>query len=141
MVKSGDAAESSTAQDVDSEKDVKTKVSETPQSAGLFHWLLNNFLLLNQFKNVLHWLYWNKATQLMVWHVVFLPEHTEEHGRKGKDVKTRVIEATYHDQELWIQMIHQFFNIFSFPAFEHNQSVSRYMKKEKLCQETQRHIA
>ncbi|XP_027145452.1 radial spoke head 10 homolog B isoform X2 [Larimichthys crocea] len=100
-VKSGDAAESSTAQDVDSEKDVKTKVSETPQSA----------------------------------------EHTEEHGRKGKDVKTRVIEATYHDQELWIQMIHQFFNIFSFPAFEHNQSVSRYMKKEKLRQETQRHIA
>lgn len=54
MVKSGDAAESSTAQDVDSEKDVKTKVSETPQSAGLFRWLINNFLLLNQFKNVLH---------------------------------------------------------------------------------------
>ncbi|TKS90032.1 Radial spoke head 10 -like protein B [Collichthys lucidus] len=99
MVKSGDTAESSTAEDVDCEKDVKTKVSETPQSAG----------------------------------------HTEEHGHKGKDVKTRVMEATYHDQELWIQMIHQFFNIFFFPAFEHNQS--RYMKKEKLRQETQRHIA
>ncbi|KAG8009050.1 Radial spoke head 10-like protein B [Nibea albiflora] len=101
MVKSGDAAELSTAQDVDSEKDVRTKVGETPQSA----------------------------------------EHTEEHGPKEKDVHTRAMEATYRDQDLLIQMIHQFFNNLFFPAFEHNQSVSRYMRKEKLRQETQRHIA
>lgn len=51
------------------------------------------------------------------------------------------MEAKDREAELWIQTIHQFFNHFFFPAFEHNQSVSRNMKEEKLRQEAQRRIA
>ncbi|XP_078135509.1 radial spoke head 10 homolog B isoform X2 [Sander vitreus] len=63
-----------------------------------------------------------------------------EHTGEGKGVLTRGMEAKDCDMECWNQMIHQFFNHFFFPAFEHNQLVSKNSKEEKLCQEAQRHI-
>uniref|UniRef100_A0A4W6CJH5 Radial spoke head 10 homolog B n=1 Tax=Lates calcarifer TaxID=8187 RepID=A0A4W6CJH5_LATCA len=55
-------------------------------------------------------------------------EHTEEHGREGKGMQTRGMEAKD-------QTIHQFFNHFFFPAFDHHQQVTENMKEDKLCQE------
>ncbi|XP_076615381.1 radial spoke head 10 homolog B [Chaetodon auriga] len=67
--------------------------------------------------------------------------HTEDQGDEGKSVQTRGAEAKGRELELWMQTIHQFFNHFFFPAFEHKQLVSINMKEEKLCQEAQRRIA
>ncbi|GLD57584.1 radial spoke head 10 homolog B2 [Lates japonicus] len=83
-----------TAQDALESQDVKTEVSDRPQSA----------------------------------------EHTEEHGGEGKGLQTRGMEAKD-------QTIHQFFNHFFFPAFDHHQQVTENMKEDKLCQEAQRRIA
>ncbi|XP_054455118.1 radial spoke head 10 homolog B isoform X2 [Anoplopoma fimbria] len=68
------------------------------------------------------------------------PQSAEQRS-KGKSVLTRGIESKDCEVELWNQTIHQFFNHFFFPAFEHYQLVSRNMKEEKLCQEAQRRIA
>ncbi|XP_034414068.1 radial spoke head 10 homolog B isoform X2 [Cyclopterus lumpus] len=65
--------------------------------------------------------------------------HTAEQRSEGNGMLTRGIEAIDCDVELWNQMIHLFFNQFFFPAFEHNQLVSR--KMEKLRHEAQRRIA
>ncbi|XP_051273709.1 radial spoke head 10 homolog B isoform X2 [Dicentrarchus labrax] len=64
-----------------------------------------------------------------------------EHTSERKCVQTRGMEVKDRKLELWIQTIHQFFNHFFFPAFEHNQRVSTNMKEEKLRQEAQRRIA
>ncbi|XP_028423329.1 radial spoke head 10 homolog B isoform X2 [Perca flavescens] len=64
-----------------------------------------------------------------------------EHTGEGKSVLTRGMEAKDWDMELWNQTIHQFFNHFFFPAFEHNRLVSKNSKEEKLHQEAQRRIA
>ncbi|XP_029312603.1 LOW QUALITY PROTEIN: radial spoke head 10 homolog B [Cottoperca gobio] len=96
-----DAAELSTARDVESQQAVKTKVNEgRPRAEG-------------------------KRSCVPV-------ERTGE----GKVVRTRGIEAKDREVELWNQTIHQFFNHFFFPAFEHNQLLSRYMKED-----AQRHVA
>ncbi|KAI3365588.1 hypothetical protein L3Q82_010663 [Scortum barcoo] len=68
-------------------------------------------------------------------------ERTEEHSGEQEDVQTRGIETKDSEAALWIQTIHQFFNHFFLPAYEHNQSVSRNVKEEKLRQEAQRRIA
>ncbi|XP_035514034.1 radial spoke head 10 homolog B isoform X2 [Morone saxatilis] len=95
--KSSDTLELSTVQDMESQEDVKTKLTEDPQF--------------------------------------------EEHRGETKCVQTRGMEAKDCKLELWIQTIHQFFNHFFFPAFEHYQLVSRNTKEEKLRQEAQRRIA
>ncbi|KAL3051210.1 hypothetical protein OYC64_001476 [Pagothenia borchgrevinki] len=92
-----DKAETSNAQDMESQQQVRAKVRERPQSAG------------------------------------------QRDG--GKVVQTRGVRAQVHEVEIWNQTIHQFFNHFFFPAFEHYQLVSRNMKEEKLRQGSQRHIA
>ncbi|CAJ1080725.1 radial spoke head 10 homolog B isoform X1 [Xyrichtys novacula] len=53
-------------------------------------------------------------------------------GHRGKEKRTRKEEAEDHELQLWKQTIHQFFNHFFFPAYEHNQLVSKKMKEEKL---------
>ncbi|XP_026207240.1 radial spoke head 10 homolog B isoform X2 [Anabas testudineus] len=65
-------------------------------------------------------------------------EHTEMEKREGKGMKTGNTEAKHCELELWAQSIHQFFNHFFYPAFEHDQLVTRYMKQDKLHQEPQR---
>ncbi|XP_073346399.1 radial spoke head 10 homolog B [Pagrus major] len=67
-------------------------------------------------------------------------EQTEEPRGEGHGVQSRGMEVQDHELGLWIKTIHQFFNHFFFPAFEHYQLVSRNMK-EKLHLETKRCIA
>ncbi|XP_074520019.1 radial spoke head 10 homolog B isoform X2 [Halichoeres trimaculatus] len=60
---------------------------------------------------------------------------TEEHGGRTK------VDAKDHDPELLIQMIHQFFNHFFFPAYEHYQLVSKKVTEEQLHKEAWTHEA
>nr|XP_020471526.1 radial spoke head 10 homolog B2 isoform X3 [Monopterus albus] len=53
-------------------------------------------------------------------------EHTQGHRGRGKAMQTSRME-------LWTQTIHQFFNHFFFPAFEHHQLVTRNVNEHKLC--------
>ncbi|KAM8729017.1 radial spoke head 10 homolog B isoform 3-T3 [Acanthopagrus schlegelii] len=55
-------------------------------------------------------------------------EQTEEPRGEGHGVQSRRME----ELGLWIKTIHQFFNHFFFPAFEHYHLVSRNMKEDKL---------
>ncbi|XP_030256148.1 radial spoke head 10 homolog B [Sparus aurata] len=59
-------------------------------------------------------------------------EQTEEPRGEGPGVQSRGME----ELGLWIKTIHEFFNHFFFPAFEHYQLVFRKMKEDKLHQET-----
>ncbi|XP_040885363.1 radial spoke head 10 homolog B [Toxotes jaculatrix] len=61
------------------------------------------------------------------------PEHTEEQRGEGKGMQTRGTEAKD-------QTIHQFFNHFFFPAFDHHQLVTEKIKEDKQ-QEALRCIA
>ncbi|XP_071402286.1 radial spoke head 10 homolog B [Centroberyx affinis] len=61
-------------------------------------------------------------------------ETTEEGGDEGKLAKESELD-------LWIQRIHQFFSHCFFPAYVHNQLMSRELKEERLRQEAQRRIA
>lgn len=56
---------------------------------------------------------------------VFLLDSTEVHQAEGEDKPTRELEAKN-------QTIHQFFNHFFFPAFEHHQLVTKTMIEDKL---------
>ncbi|XP_034563475.1 radial spoke head 10 homolog B isoform X2 [Notolabrus celidotus] len=67
--------------------------------------------------------------------------HTEDYtGEEGYAGKTRRVEAKDHEPELWMQMIHQFFNHFLFPAYEHNKLVSKKME-EQLHKNGEKHIS
>ncbi|XP_056286419.1 radial spoke head 10 homolog B [Pseudoliparis swirei] len=59
---------------------------------------------------------------------------------EGNEALTRGTEAEDGDVDLWSQTIHLFFNQFFFPAFQHNQLLSRKME-EKLRREAQRRRA
>ncbi|XP_036937569.1 radial spoke head 10 homolog B isoform X2 [Acanthopagrus latus] len=63
-------------------------------------------------------------------------EQTEEPRGEGHEVQSRRME----ELGFWIKTVHQFFNHFFFPAFEHYHLVSRNMKEDKLYQETHRCI-
>ncbi|XP_065805550.1 radial spoke head 10 homolog B [Labrus bergylta] len=64
-----------------------------------------------------------------------LPSEDEQRSEEKKAKQTRREEDKSHDQELWRQTVHQFFNHFFFPAYEHDQLVSKNMKEETLCKE------
>uniref|UniRef100_UPI0037E89E2D radial spoke head 10 homolog B n=1 Tax=Semicossyphus pulcher TaxID=241346 RepID=UPI0037E89E2D len=62
--------------------------------------------------------------------------HTgESRGEEGKGLQSIETGAKGCEQELWMQTVHQFFNHFFFPMYEHNQLVSRNMKEERIRQE------
>ncbi|XP_047465941.1 radial spoke head 10 homolog B isoform X2 [Mugil cephalus] len=72
-------------------------------------------------------------------------EHTEELRGEGTCVETSDTEARKDqdlDLEQRIQTVHQFFNHFLFPAYDHHQLVTRKMNEEKppLVAGGQRHI-
>ncbi|XP_041672537.1 radial spoke head 10 homolog B [Cheilinus undulatus] len=63
-------------------------------------------------------------------------QSTGEHeNEEGKGVQTKEVEAKVCEQKLWLQTVHQFFNNFFFPAYEHDQLVSKNVK-EKLKRES-----
>ncbi|XP_039643225.1 radial spoke head 10 homolog B isoform X2 [Perca fluviatilis] len=125
-----DKAGLATAQEVESQQDDKTKINKKPQAAvksshGGGDEEENDEAEENRQEE-----YEAGGTS---------KDTVKEHTGEGKSVLTGGMEAK--DMELWNQTIHQFFNHFFFPAFEHNQLVSKNSKEEKLCQEAERCIA
>ncbi|XP_026171381.1 radial spoke head 10 homolog B isoform X2 [Mastacembelus armatus] len=68
-------------------------------------------------------------------------EETEDHGGETQCVQTGGMETKHQELELWAQTVHQFFNSFFFPAFEHHRLVTRTMKEDKLQQQDQTHCS
>ncbi|KAA8581778.1 hypothetical protein FQN60_003359 [Etheostoma spectabile] len=124
-----DKAGLSTAEEVESQQDDKTKVNEKPQAA------VKSSHGGDEEEN--------DEEEEESWQEEYEAGGTSKDTVKaeGKGVLTRGVEAKVCDVELWNQMIHQFFNHCFFPAFEHNQLVLKNIKEDQLRQGAQRRIA